>query len=151
MTTRGTVHNGQIFLWRYLENARNYPGYNLTADKTGCECLLSTLSKLKQATKSIKVVVSLCQVTPMVLSVPNNKKGKAACISFLSLELSTHPELKPKWMRFKEIDQKCSLELSSSQVGCIVDGIEDIQNGKGDYCIGEIDGQELWFWWFTGV
>jgi hypothetical protein len=33
-------------------------------------------------------------------------------------------------------------------VECIVRGVEDIVQGRGDYCIGGDDQHVLWFWWY---
>lgn len=37
---------GRVSLWRYTENERNYPGWNLNADAAGCRSLLELLDAL---------------------------------------------------------------------------------------------------------
>ncbi len=39
---------GQIFLWRYKDNTRNYPGWHLCADCEGCQFVFEVLNLFNQ-------------------------------------------------------------------------------------------------------
>lgn len=34
----------KIYVWRYLENTRNYPGFNLSSDPEGCRFMRERLT-----------------------------------------------------------------------------------------------------------
>jgi hypothetical protein len=146
-----TKSQALIFLWRYRENRRNYPGYHLTANREGCDQLLEILGAHEKAKQAIQTIVSLSSVTPQILSVPDNTRGDAACVSLAAWELITQPEFPPEYFQFQESYPICRLQLSQNQAGCIAEGVKDIQAGKGDYCIGGEGDQVLWFWWFEGT
>lgn len=140
-----------IFLWRYRENRKNYPGYHLTANLEGCIQLLEILDVHERARETVRTKVSLSAVTPKILSVPANTPGNATSVSLATWELITQPEYSPEYFLFDESHPTCRLQLSKNQAGCISDGIKDIQVGKGDYCIGGKGDHVLWFWWFDGT
>ncbi len=43
-------------------------------------------------------------------------------------------------------EDNLQLDIGAVYLHKFISGIGDIQQGKGDYCIGRKD-QELWFWW----
>jgi hypothetical protein len=142
---------GGVSLWRYRENRHNYPGYHLTADTAGCDFLLASLQRLVSASSALHIELPLAPLSPDILAVPNNRRGNATVRAFTRLELVTEPHFEQRHMRFTEQHPKCVIDLSSAQAGCFADGVRDIANGKGDYCIGEVRDQELWFWWHPGA
>src|SRR5512133_1596062 len=70
--------SGLVYLWRYLENTRNYPGWHLKTDEAGRQSLLGLLQKMHAAKYSSRATVHLSAPTMRQLSVPNNRHGQAA-------------------------------------------------------------------------
>jgi hypothetical protein len=130
-------------IWRYKDNTRNYPGYHLTADAEGCASLLAWLRSPKSRSE-----FRLQPVTPEVLSVPNNQGGLAAYVGCTSLKLHVRSNIGRGHFVFSEVSGRLGLDCSQQQVECIIKGVEDIQRGEGDYCIGGDGQQVLWFWWY---
>lgn len=130
-------------IWRYKDNQRNYPGYHLSADAEGCRALLDWLRSRKARPE-----FRLKTATPEVLSVPNNQEGLAAYVSCTLLKLQVRQDVDRGHFVFSEVSGRLSLECSQQQVECIIKGVEDIQRGEGDYCIGAGSQQALWFWWY---
>ena len=142
---------GRVFLWRYRENRRNYPGYHLTADAAGCDFLLASLRRLAAAERARRIELPLAPVGPEILAVPNNRRGNSTVKRFTRLELVTEPDFERAHLRFTEQHPKCVMNLSAAQAECVAGGVQDVAAGKGDYCIGEVRDQELWFWWHPGA
>lgn len=140
----------RIYLWRYRENRRNYPGYHLTADVTGCELLINALSRHENTKAERQSLIPLSPVTPGILAVPANRRGDPTVVSFGALLLSTQPGWAAERFELSESYPQCRLELSSAQAGCMLEGVRDIQRGKGDYCVGGEGDHVVWFWWYGG-
>jgi hypothetical protein len=115
----------------------------LTADAEGCASLLAWLRSPKSRSE-----FRLQPVTPEVLSVPNNQGGLAAYVGCTSLKLHVRSNIGRGHFVFSEVSGRLGLDCSQQQVECIIKGVEDIQRGEGDYCIGGDGQQVLWFWWY---
>lgn len=151
MNQKNPKSEPSIFLWHYLENRRNFPGYHLTANLEGCKQLLDLLERHQETTESLTTGLSLSAVTPKILSAPANTRGDASCVGLATWEFMTRQDFSPEYFVFRESHSVCRLELSRQQAGCIATGVKDIQIGKGDYCIGGKGNNVLWFWWFVGT
>ena len=64
--------NGHIFLWSFLFNTKNFPGYHMSFDEQGRESFIMLLRKLKKSSVRIDRTVELSHPTVDVLMVPNN-------------------------------------------------------------------------------
>ena len=132
------VFKQQLSFWFYRNCPRGYRGFHLTGETKSCQWLITELGK-KTLTK---VDLALMRVTKNMLGVPNcpheaidflyaNFSFEKMLIQPISLT-NIHPTLK---ITFNEVGRQS-----------LIKGIRDIQDGRGDYCIGE-DDNELWFWW----
>ena len=62
---------GIISLWRYTEDSRNYSGWHLSADATGCASLLELLQALMSSPESAYRTVYVTPPSSSTLKVPN--------------------------------------------------------------------------------
>jgi hypothetical protein len=129
-------------IWRYQDNRRNYPGYHLSADFDGCDALLRWLRRMDNGLE-----FRLKPVTPEVLGIPNNQHGSAKAISCALFKIKVETNLAKDHLLFSEISGRLTLECSQLQAERVIQGIEDMAKGRGDYSVGEIDPHILWFWW----
>jgi hypothetical protein len=139
-TTR-IAHPMNICLWRYKDNARNYPGYHLSADAAGCLVLRKILSGIRD-----RVEIPTQTPDARVLAVPNNQDGAARTVSAQRWRIETKSTYPSDHFRFGEIGKIFRLECSMDQLQCVIGGIEDIERGCGDYCVGGDGNHVLWFW-----
>lgn len=77
----GWKQTGNNYLWKYLEKARHYPGWNLTADPDGARSMLDLLNLFVGATWSCVQSVATARPTPSMLRIPCNRSGAAKCYS----------------------------------------------------------------------
>lgn len=145
---------GQVYIWRYSEGTRKYPGWHMTADSEACVSLLELIDKMQSARWPSSVAISISRPINCILRVPNNRGGMAHW---------TAPEiLKLKYGKDQVAASHWSLEIQSNIVTMVVGstklsqlrrGISDIANGNGDYSIdSEVVNSAtsdtcLWFWW----
>ena len=146
---------GAIFLWRYRDNARNYPGWNLSADASGACSLLRRLRALAQSSHGTSRTVNVDVPTLTVLRVPNNEGGKARwwAPSRWRVAFQPDPEHRDLW-KFPDDEDPAVLTLGRDRLADLIKGVEAITHGRGDYSIGGSAGDpsrpqaELWLWWY---
>ncbi|RAP57337.1 hypothetical protein [Oleiagrimonas sp. MCCC 1A03011] len=139
--------SGNVSLWYYTENERNYPGWHLTADAAGCESLVALLDALAADGTPASRAVKITPPSKAQLGVPNNKSGLAAwrAPSKLRLAFSGNPA---DWSFPPDLDPAL-LTIGADWLTPLHEGISGIPHGRGDYSIGPTGkgSFRLWFWW----
>ena len=69
--------NGSLYLWRYLENTRNFPGWHLSADDLFCQSFADLTEKMLASRWSSQKTLLATPPDSKVLRVPNNRGGEA--------------------------------------------------------------------------
>ncbi|MDB5341968.1 MAG: hypothetical protein JWP89_345 [Schlesneria sp.] len=138
---------GSVSLWRYVENERNYPGWNLSADSLGVASLLSILSEL-QAVGGHRTI-PITSPTLSTLSVPNNNSGKAKWIAptkWRLIYLSTDEDADAWSFLFQQ--DVAILSLGRNRMLELIAGIANLPQSVGDFRIGGSNNsaESLWFW-----
>lgn len=137
--------SGSVSLWRYTENERNYPGWNLNADAAGCKSLLELLDALT-VTGAGGRTITVSPPTSEQLRVPNNRGGAAAWLSPEKWNVSLAPD--PTAWNFPPDTQPAVLTLGTNWLAALRAGVAGTQSGSGDHSIGNRNGGlALWFWW----
>src|ERR1044071_2745683 len=49
--------NGHVYLWKYRENTRNYPGWNITLDDQAIDSLLTLFGLMNESEFTSEVVI----------------------------------------------------------------------------------------------
>ena len=144
---------GKTYLWRYLDNEKNYPGWHLTADSPSCAALDRLFGLMATAKYSAQARISIIPPTEAQLRVPNNQGGRARWQSVDSLELKFDPDQPDDQLWSVEVDKNMlSISMGRAKLHEHKAGIADISKGTGDYSIGPDNdaayrAQCLWFWW----
>jgi hypothetical protein len=144
--------SGEIFLWTYLENKKNYPGWHFSADRVGASSLLQLFDKMVIAKWSSFKDISISRPTHKILKIPNNKNGKAKWRSpkTFRIKYAKHLVSNTHWsLEIKE--QSVNLVVGLHKLNEFREGIENVMRSQGDYAIGPDDGLChndlcLWFW-----
>jgi hypothetical protein len=137
--------SGNISLWRYTENERNYPGWHLTADAAGCASLIALLDALAADGVPASRSVEITPPSKPQLGVPNNKSGSAAwqAPGKLRVSFSATPA---EWSFPLDLDSAV-ITVGSDWLASLREGLSGIPLGRGDYSIGPEGSSRLWFWW----
>jgi hypothetical protein len=138
---------GRVSLWRYTENQRNFPGWHLTADATGCSSLISLLDAFASDNIAVTRTLEIVAPTAEILAVPNNLSGRAGWVAPARLCFS-YSVVSSQWA-FPCASDPAVLTVGSEWLAPLRKGLEGIPSGVGDYSIGNYsDGNlRLWFWW----
>ncbi|NNJ26102.1 hypothetical protein [Alienimonas chondri] len=140
---------GTVFLWRYQDNAENYPGWHCTADAEGCESLLRLFAVLRTAEPGDGRTVRLTSPTAAVLSVPNNRGGAARWFAPAKWTLERASTAGPGDCRFETDDDRLRLVVSDDTLNRLTELVRDLVDGIDDYSI-KLCGESLWGWRFNG-
>lgn len=147
---------GKVFLWRYRENARNYPGWHCTADRAGSLSLIEFLGALQEASTAVWRTIPLSMPTREIRAVPNNQGGAARWWSPIrwSIAYDPNPELADTWTFPPDVDPAV-LSIGTNAIPELTGGVTNLMNGLGDYSIRQQNGKpetstQLWFWWQVG-
>lgn len=68
---------GRIYFWRYTEGTRNYPGWQLTADRAFCDGFADLIDRMLNASYNCEKSLNVTPPTQKILGVPNNRGGSA--------------------------------------------------------------------------
>ena len=133
----------RVAMWYYKDNVRNYPGIHMTADAMACQWISARLTD-----KALNIVEMMDLIPPStaILAVPNNWLNTARHVGFTRARF-TIDETQQQPVRIVNEFPHIKINVNAAGRDALLQGIRDIEAGKGDYCIGE-DGSELWFWWF---
>lgn len=136
---------GRIWLWRYAEKNRNFPGWHLSADKKGRESLITLIEAIGVDGSGATRSIALDPKDARVLSIPGRRVAKVVVPSAWRITVVGPDDT--AW-RFPETEEFAELMVGSGWLDLLAAGFADIQNPIGDYAIG-IQGagtSKLWFW-----
>ena len=75
----GWEQAGNLWLWRYRQNTRNYPGWNLAANQLGWESLFDLLGRMVSSSWACRREISVSSADPHVSSryptIPADQRG----------------------------------------------------------------------------
>lgn len=142
--------SGQIYFWKFLENKIKFPGWNLTADQTGCESLLQLFELMKQNEWSTKKEIQTVVPTELQIKVPNNQNGNAkwkyAKTQILNYRRTSASD---EWM-ISENSDTVEIRFGTDKLTEFENSISKVQKGSGDFAISDFeenDANILYFWW----
>ena len=138
---------GRLYLWCYLENTRNFPGWHLTADDDGCHSLADLIERMLSARWSSQKSLVITLPAKDVLGVPNNRNGQARWKAPALLMLK-YPKDKVRdgYSSLHVNGKTIVLSAGRQKLELLKDCVLKITKGEGDYAI-EIGDANLWFWW----
>ena len=147
-----------VWVWRYLENERNYPGLHFTADAAACDTLRTLLQTLRVEGGGTRRTLNLRK-----LAAADERKisygQRYQDFSKLHLKLS-RPSEELKYMSASFEGVVAQLDFTPAYLDLFEEGIADVARGEGDYAIGpphrkrdrkamperDRESLALWFW-----
>jgi hypothetical protein len=137
------TQKGHVYLWQYVENTRNYPGWHSTTDGTFCHSFADLIERMVTARYNCQKSLTVTSPTKEILRVPNNRGGVAKWNSPKMLIL--------RHQKYNLPDDYFSLEESENTV-IISAGRQKLELLKEcvlrrdiDYSI-KVGNNQLWFW-----
>lgn len=138
---------GKIYIWKYLENSRNYPGWNITADKIGGENLLELIDLMKTCKWSSKKSIQTIEPSNNQLNVPHNRNGRAEWKSARNLTLNLKKEIEPDFWEVIDNENDIEIILGKNSLLKLENSIRRILNNDGDFTISDNDEENILYFW----
>ena len=133
---------GQIYLWEYTENTRNFPGWHLVVDSTASDSLASLVAFLNDAQEPIHRTIQISRPTRNVLCIPNNKDGLARFSVPAKLVIYFDPTSENLWA-LECVGDVAEWRLGANSVTELGSALAD-PNDYFDRKFGK--DKPLWFW-----
>jgi hypothetical protein len=134
---------GAIYLWKYLSKQNSYPGWNLTADKVGCDSLSALMTVMDNSDYPSKK--SLRTEPPIKQVKVANQTSTFETIQLLTLQ-SIKEEMN-NWV-IEEGGNELVIVFGSKKLTELKNAIHKVKDGQGDFAISDDKGENiLYFWW----
>jgi hypothetical protein len=136
--------SGNLYLWRYAHNTKNYPGWHLAADETGWKSLFDLLGRMAASPLACRREISVLKPTSRILAVPNNPAGSEGIESAqrLILEVPRGTVGDRQW-RLESNQKRVVLEVGPSKLAELHGAVGSMPSTGGDFAIGP-DAQRTW-------
>ncbi len=150
LSVEGWKQAGDLWLWRYRQNTRNYPGWNLAADQLGWESLLDLLGRMAASPWACRRSIAVSRPTARILAVPNNPGEGLESPPCLRLEVPRGSVGDRHW-RLEAGPRRVALEVGPSKLDELRAAVGSMPSTGGDYAIGSDDRTawketSLWLW-----
>jgi len=146
---------GNVYLWRFPTDVRNYPGWQCTADAEGCRSLVEMLTIMASSEWSSKIDIALTAPTPEITSLTGFTRGERwSYPGRLTLHYPGNTVDADLW-RWSGDLRTPTLSLGSSMLVKLVDAFEKVGRGIGDFCVHardqclhgfDFEKMSIWFW-----
>jgi hypothetical protein len=135
---------GNIYLWKYKANTRNYPGWNFTADDLGCRSFVELLTLMRSSLYGSKKSIQLAE--------PTNAQTRAAVdLMFFPAQslLVVYKKGRAGMWKMEKINGALELSFDDDTAEKLQRAVERVRNGEGDFAISDSSEENiLYFWWF---
>ena len=139
--------DGKIYTWKYIENSRNYPGWNFTVDKTGSNSLLELLDLMKRCEWSSRKEMQISTPTENQIRVPNNQNGNAKWKTVSKLILSSKKVTEKELWKVLERENEIEIQFGENKLIEFEKAISGIPKGIGDFSISSNQDEDILFFW----
>jgi len=132
---------GHLYLWKYKDNPRNYPGWHLTGDKQGLVSLIDLITLMIKENRNSKRSVRLSEPGRTELSIPGCS-NKVQAVKKFALYFET--EAVEEW-QVKPYQESMDIISNSYSAKGLKESLVQLSRGENDFSFGHgID--QIWFW-----
>ena len=139
--------SGGVYIWKYADNDRNYPGWNITVDNLASQELSILFDMMAQCEWSTIKRIQTSRPTDNELSVPNNRHGKARWTTKSKISFSIKTNNTPDYWTTNEMTDELEICFGKEKLKELRDAIINIPNGKGDFAIGDKNDENILYFW----
>jgi hypothetical protein len=140
--------DGKVYTWKYLENSKNYPGWNFTVDKTASGSLVELLNLMKQCEWSSRKEIQISKPTENQIKVPNNQNGSAKWKTVSKLILTSKKTAEKEFWKVMEKENEIEIQFGENKLVDFEKAISEIPKGIGDFAItSDSEDNILYLWW----
>lgn len=143
---------GEIYIWIYKDNIRNYPGWNITFNSDAIKSLINLFKLLNSSEWSLKKKILTKTPSQKQINIPNNKFGNAVWKSkqkiVLNLKIS---ELDDHWL-INENEEEIEFQFGKAKLRELINALKAVSNKQGDFAISDRNEENiLYLWWNSEI
>ena len=142
--------NGKVYAWKYLENSRNYPGWNFTVDRKASENLSELLKLMQQCDWSSKKEIQTSMPTEYQIKVPNNQNGIAKWKATSKLIFNSKKVEDKNYWKVIEKENEIEIQFGENKLAEFEKAINGIPKGEGDFAISSNSEEDILYLWWNG-
>jgi hypothetical protein len=137
-----------VYIWKYTDNDRNYPGWNITLDYSTSQELSQLFDMMEKCEWSTNKKVLTTRPTDKEISAPNNRNRTAKWTTKSKIIFSLRGNEAPDyWLTTEKMDE-LEISFGKEKLKTLKDATINIPHGNGDYSIADKDDNNiLTFWW----
>ena len=140
--------SGGVYIWKYIENDRNYSGWNMTVDNSASQELSLLFDMMNKCDWSTSKKILTTRPTDKEISVPNNRNGIAKWITKSKIIFSLKTSKTLDYWVITETSDELEISFGKEKLKEFKEAIVKIQNGKGDFSISDEKASNiLTLWW----
>jgi len=141
--------SGQVFIWKYSGNTRNYSGWNFTVDKLACQELSSLFDMMNDCEWSTSKTVQTSKPMQTEIAVPNNQnRSNTKWLTKPAIVFCVNFNLPAYHWSINETPDSLQINFGKQMLQKLKEAIIKMSNGNGDFSLSD-ENQEniLTFWW----
>lgn len=140
--------SGHVYIWRYSDNDKNYPGWNLTVDNMASEEISNLLDLMSKCEWTTSKKIFAQRPTDNEVSVPNNRRGDASWTTKEKITITHKTSESPDFWALIDKEDELEIRFGKQKLMELKSAIESIPTGKGDFSMADRQDENiLTFWW----
>lgn len=137
---------GKVHIWRYKDNHKNYPDWNILLDKVANESVLELLNLMSACEWSTQKTIKTEFPIPIHLNIVNNhnelvKKSKSTLTLYCKVN-----EAEDYW-KILELEDKIEIHFGKKKLVALQNVIKSILKGKRDFTISDDNDHSILCFW----
>lgn len=146
---------GNLYLWRFDDQARNYPGWNFTADGEGCISLLELLAMIANDCRTANADILLSKPPVSIQALAGVGRGRLRAPRRFTLKVRS-PESSPAdFWQWSGTLHDLKLKIGRGKLAELFSAVKSVAQGVGDFNIGAANHKQhgfdftnaaIWFW-----
>jgi hypothetical protein len=141
---------GKVYTWKYLDNSKNYPGWNFTIDEKASNSLFDLFTLMKQCEWSSKKEIKTSIPTESQIKIPNNQNGSSKWKATSKLILHFKKNIEKEYWQVIERESEIEIKFGENKLIEFEKAITGITKRNGDFAIFNDSGDSILYFWWNG-
>lgn len=147
--------SGRLFVWRWSDESRNYPGWNVTADRSGAESLRQLFALMQRAEWSSQRALKVTNPVPGLVARRRVAIGGDLLVPRRIIFKYRKTAVRPCYWHWEGNWTSPVLIFGSEMLQRLRNALDQIYDGIGDFRVGSQDQHlhgidrvnvSIWFW-----
>lgn len=138
---------GNIYIWKYTENTRSFPDYNITFEKKAGQDLIKLLDLMIDCEWSTKKMLKSNPPDIDILNSANNNKGLANWKSETYIILSLRKNEDENFWKIINHEDSLEIQFGINKALEFQKSIEAVFIGKNDFAISDDNDENILYFW----